>query len=112
MNRYEAHFKKVVCQAFGQENNDLYWKVYRVRSLDTRPVMLEEIYCQKEMFPKLNNKALEGSITTLFSEDYNIAICSEQSSINITALPDDKAELLSLNAGAPCIKIIRKRFKW
>jgi len=100
----------VVYQAFEQTSSEIFWEVYRVRSLDERPVMLEEIYCQQRVFPQLHDKALEGSITTLFSQDYNIAICSEQSSIHVTALPDDKAELLNLNAGSPCIKIIRKRF--
>lgn len=101
---------KVVCRAFEQDATDACWEVFRVRSLDGRPVMLEEIFCQKQAFPNLHQKALEGSITVLFSQEYNITISSEQSSITVTALPDDKAELLSLNAGAPCLKIIRQRF--
>ena len=100
----------VISQAFKETNQQNYWQIYRLRFLNERPVMLEEIYCQQKLFPMLNEQDLTGSITTLFSQHFNITIESEQSSIHITALPDDKAELLNLNAGAPCLKIIRKRF--
>ncbi|KGK00349.1 putative transcriptional regulator, GntR family [Thalassotalea sp. ND16A] len=86
------------------------YEICRVRSLDDRPVMVEEIYCQVEQFHGLDDKALEGSITTIFTNDYGIEVTKESSTISVTTLPENKAQHLQLNSGASCLKIIRKRF--
>lgn len=90
-------------------NQDLFC-ITRTRFLDERPVMVEEIFCLKAQFEGLEEKQLEGSITTIFEQDYGVQVSHESSTLIITAIPEDKAELLHLNAGAPCLKIIRQRF--
>lgn len=99
-----------ISSAFSLPNHTECWQINRVRSLDARPVMLEVIYCPIQSFPGLSSKSLEGSITTLFEQDYDVEVMSEQSTINMTALSEDKADLLNLTPGAPCLKIVRKRF--
>tara|TARA_R110002167_G_scaffold27632_2_gene93947 strand:- start:52 stop:756 length:705 start_codon:yes stop_codon:yes gene_type:complete len=97
----------------GNNNQDTdvsLFKICRVRSLDDRPVMVEEIYCQTAQFEGLEKKDLEGSITTIFSQDYDVKISRESSRIYVTALPADKAAQLQLNSGASCLKIFRQRF--
>ena len=86
------------------------FEICRVRSLDDRPVMVEEIYCRTAQFDNLENKALEGSITKIFSQNYDVKISRESSRIFVTALPADKAAQLQLNSGASCLKIYRQRF--
>ncbi len=86
------------------------FEISRVRSLDGRPVMVEEIYCRTEQFKGLENKALEGSLTTIFNQSYGVKISRETSRIYVTALPAHKAKQLQLNNGASCLKVFRQRF--
>jgi DNA-binding GntR family transcriptional regulator len=98
---------------FSEENDSddaSLFEICRVRSLDARPVMVEEIYCKTEQFHALADKNLEGSITNIFTQDYGVIISRESSRIFVTGLPADKAQYLQLNNGASCLKIIRKRF--
>jgi len=94
--------------AFKQPKN--VYEICRVRSLDERPVMVEEIYCLAEDFIGLPEKDLTGSITAIFQDDYQVNITAESSSIYVTALPEHVAKLLNLNSGASCLKIIRQRY--
>lgn len=99
-----------ISQAFEVNEQTDFYQIYRIRYLDERPVMVEKIYCLAKPFEGLAEKALDQSITTIFQDDYQIKVSHEQSEIIVTALPDEKAELLNLNGGAACLKIIRKRF--
>lgn len=86
------------------------YRISRVRFLNERPVMIEDIYCRVEPFQGLEDKPLEASVTTIFEQDYGINISHESSSIFVTSTPEDKAHTLNLGSGAPCLKIIRNRF--
>lgn len=89
---------------------DALYHLKRVRLLDERPVMIEDIYCQRNRFENLESKALSESITDIMAADYNVQITSEQCVICVTALSNEDADILEKNSGAPCLKIIRKRF--
>lgn len=80
------------------------------RSLDERPVMVEQIHCLKEQFEGLKHKELEGSVTSIFEQDYGVQVQHESSTLYVTATPEDKAELLNLSSGSPCLMIIRRRY--
>lgn len=99
-----------VTSAFLAKPEQTYHSIKRVRSLDERPVMIEEIYCCANQFSNLATKPLEGSITTIFQQDYSVDVTNERSQIHVTAVPEDKADILNLNSGASCLKIIRQRF--
>jgi DNA-binding GntR family transcriptional regulator len=86
------------------------FEICRVRSLDDRPIMVEEIYCRADKFSGLAEQELEGSLTAIFNKNYGVEISSESSRIYVTALPANKAAQLKLNSGASCLKIFRKRF--
>ena len=98
-----------IAAAFACQSVNLF-NISRVRSLDDRPVVLEEIYCQAKSFQGLLDKDLHGSVTEIFAQDYNVAVVKESSNIFVTTLPANKAEHLQLNEGASCLKIIRQRF--
>lgn len=86
------------------------FKITRTRSLDERPVMVEQIHCLKEQFEGLEQKELEGSVTSIFEQDYGVQVQHESSTLYVTATPEDKAELLNLSSGSPCLMIIRRRY--
>lgn len=106
----QTRVKGEIARTFSLDEQSEFYEIYRIRYLDDRPVMVEEIYCPAQQFSGLEDKALDSSLTTIFQEDYQIKVSHEQSDIIVTALPDDKAEQLNLNGGAACLKIIRKRF--
>lgn len=99
-------------QTFSLSKPEQIYNICRVRSLDERPVMIEEIYCKVAQFKNLESKDLEGSITTIFEQEYGVNVTHERSSIYVTAIPEDKANLLNLNSGALCLKIIRNRYNY
>lgn len=95
---------------FSLEQPEQTFCICRIRSLDDRPVMAEEIHCLKSQFTGLEKKQLEGSVTTIFEQDYGVEVVRESSTLYVTGTPEDKAELLNLSSGSPCLMIIRKRY--
>lgn len=99
-----------VATAFGTAITRQVQHFCRVRYLDQRPVLIEDIYCLPERFPELQQWDLEGSVTSIMAEQYGVQVTHENSSITVTALSDDQSGLLLKNSGAPCLKVIRQRF--
>lgn len=95
---------------FGLPANETFYRISRVRFLNERPVMTEDIYCLAAKFTNLENKGLEDSITTIFEQDYKVDINHESSSIAVTSTPEEKANTLNLGVGSACLKIVRNRF--
>jgi len=81
----------------------------RVRFLEERPVLFEQIYVVESRFPGLTKSDMEGSFTKLMDDNYGYKITSESNTIRVAALYDEEAEVLQLNAGAPCLNIHRQR---
>lgn len=101
--------------SFQSQEQDIFtgeslYHLKRVRFLDARPVMIEDIYCQRSRFENLERKPVSESITHIMAVDYNVQITTEQCVICVTALSNEDADILEKNCGAPCLKIIRKRF--
>lgn len=86
------------------------YELQRVRALNHRPIMIEQIYCESERFPNLESQPLNSSITSVMSQNYHVEVSSEQCAIHVTVLPDDMAGLLEKNSGAPCLKVYRARY--
>lgn len=84
--------------------------ITRVRYLDQRAVLLEQIYCRVQAFPELHTHNLQGSLTEVMAEDYGVEVNHEKSQIYVTTLGDTQAPLLGKNSGVPCLKIIRQRY--
>lgn len=106
----DENLKSVFTHGTEQDNEMALFEICRVRSLDGRPVMVEEIYCKEDKFIGLAEQELESSLTTIFNKNYDVKITNESSRIYVTALPADKAVQLQLNSGASCLKIFRQRF--
>lgn len=86
------------------------YHLQRVRSLDNRAVLYEDIYCDTQRFKQLESHSLNGSITDIMATRYNTVVCEESSVISVTVLPDHVAIKLEKNSGTPCLKVVRKRY--
>lgn len=82
----------------------------RVRSLDGRNVMAEETYLNPDRFPGIEGRDLTQSVTQLLQKEYAVEIAREYSSIQVASLDEEFAANLATNNGAPCLKILRKRY--
>ena len=86
------------------------YQLLRLRLLDGRSVLLENLYLAEPHFPDLDRQELNGSLTELLRDHYNIWIAGEEARIRSTALDDDQAQQLHVSAGTPAIQIERTRF--
>ncbi|KZN47741.1 UTRA domain-containing protein [Pseudoalteromonas luteoviolacea] len=86
------------------------YKLTRVRKVDERAILMEEIYCLAKRFEGLEKRVLNGSITEVMSTQYNVEISHEQCVISVTVLPDEASQRLEKNSGAPCLKVQRARY--
>ena len=86
------------------------YEIRRIRSLDQRLVMMEDIYLSSEKFSSLAQMDLSGSITQLQREKFGVDISGEDCSIRVAALDNVQAEQLQANPGMPCLHIQRHRF--
>ncbi|MCF2859979.1 GntR family transcriptional regulator [Pseudoalteromonas sp. SMS1] len=91
-------------------NGDAVYQLTRVRKLDGRAILMEQIYCLAARFNGLEKQPLNGSITEIMSAQYQVEISHEQCVISVTVLPDDVALKLEKNSGAPCLKVKRARY--
>ncbi|RXE84578.1 MULTISPECIES: UTRA domain-containing protein [Pseudoalteromonas] len=91
-------------------NGQPVYELTRVRALDGRAMMMEQIYCAAERFADLHNQPLDGSITEVMSTHYQVDVSFEHCVISVTVLPDDVADKLEKNNGAPCLKVLRARY--
>lgn len=86
-------------------------ELIRLRSLDGRPVLYEIIYLPEKRFPGLLKQHLEGSLTTLMNNEYDVVIAHEDNRIRVSVVYDDVADALALINGAPCLGIERLRYE-
>lgn len=98
-----------VAEAFGENTLEAF-NLVRVRSLDGRAVMLEEITCPLAICATLDKQDLSGSVTQIILEQGGVEVTHERSQVFVTTLPDDYAPQLEQNSGAPCLRIVRKRY--
>jgi GntR family transcriptional regulator len=75
-------------------------KVCRLRTGNDLPLIYEESYLAREMFPGILEMDLTGSMYRLISVHYNIVLARCEQTIRAVNLRKDIAELLGLPAGA------------
>ncbi|MCY4044452.1 MAG: UTRA domain-containing protein [Cellvibrionales bacterium] len=85
------------------------YHIVRRRSLDGRPVLVENIYLCADQFTGVLEHALEDSITLLQSNHFGLEAVSEDCRIKINTLGEFNAGLLEVNAAMPALSIDRIR---
>ena len=106
----EAFGHNEVAEAFGHNEANGAFALTRMRYLNGRPVMLEQIYLPVAVCPTLAEHDLTGSLTKIVAEYGGKVVDHEHSNIFVTTLSDEHAGHLLQNSGAPCLRILRKRY--
>ena len=84
--------------------------ICRLRRLNERPVLIENLHLVSAYFPNLASHKLRESVTDLLRDQYNTEITHEEARIRSTALQDWHAEQLQVAPGTPAIQILRTRY--
>lgn len=81
--------------------------INRLRTVDERVVLVEQIHIKAERCPDLLDYPLDQSLTDLMAEKFNIIEHRAQINMRPTALPDVPAKALGVAAGTPSLYISR-----
>jgi DNA-binding GntR family transcriptional regulator len=79
----------------------------RLRTIDGRVVLVEQIYIKANRCPNLFDHALDHSMTRLLAEKYNILEQRSQINMRPTALSEIPAKALGVTAGTPSFYLSR-----
>ncbi|NLT91619.1 MAG: GntR family transcriptional regulator [Actinobacteria bacterium] len=84
----------------------------RLRFAGGEPLSLERMYLSLSRFPHLLEEGLRGatSMYVLFQERYGLSVASVEEEIEITTAGPEVAQLLTIRAGSPLVKLRRRAF--
>ncbi len=85
------------------------WRLERIRLVDDRPILWEEIHLPEARFPNLTRHApLPNNLYKLFSETFNVTVASVNEKLSARAASGSIAEHLELPSGSPLLFIERQ----
>lgn len=99
-----------VAAALGLDRRHRVVTVRRVRSLDGRKVLAEEVALPTRLVPGLEREDLSCSLTGLLAERHRIDILQERVAIEARAVDGWQAEVLEVAPGAASLRIERVRY--
>ncbi len=82
--------------------------IRRVRLIDQRPVLVEQIYTNPAMFPGLLKHSLDGSLTQLLRSEYGAEVARMEIDMSPCLLPEAQAEALRVVPGTPGLYLTRR----
>ncbi|WP_302564689.1 UTRA domain-containing protein [Acinetobacter baumannii] len=83
------------------------YSVWRRRCINGRPVLVEHLRVNAELFPEFLTHDLKQSITLLMANQYNCHITRADINLYPTALSEQQAKVLHVNVGALGLYICR-----
>lgn len=93
---------------FNQSNDDLAYKITRIRKADDIPMMYEVTYLPFERFNGLSKEKLENNpMYEIFSSDYNVRITSAEEVFEPIITSKLESIYLEVEEGSPSLKIER-----
>ena len=81
--------------------------INRLRTVDARPVLVEQIHIKAERCPGLLDYSLDRSMTNLLKQKFDIIEHRTQINMRPTALPEVPAKALGVTVGTPSLYISR-----
>ncbi|MDC8829361.1 GntR family transcriptional regulator [Alteromonas gilva] len=82
----------------------------RRRSINDRPVLIEDIYLEKSRYPGLQHVNLNGSLSLVLRDVYDVRVAYSDIAITPAAFDSHQAKLLNVSPGAPSIMINRTSY--
>lgn len=91
---------------FGIAEKSELCRLFRLRYIDNREVLIERIYLRADKFPGLINQDFSHSLTKVLKQEYGLKISRQSFTIHLVALMNDIAKHLLVVSGTPglCLK--------
>lgn len=89
---------------------DTIYLLKRRRFADGRAICYCENYCLPERVPALLERDLNGSLTEIYEQHYQLQYARMQLTFHVTSLPDPVARLLGTSSGLPALLLERLNF--
>ena len=81
--------------------------ITRRRSIDGRAVLIERIIVDPQLAPGLFEHSLDGSLTQILTNEYNLSVVRNRVDMRPCALVKEAAEGLGVKAGTPGLLVVR-----
>jgi DNA-binding GntR family transcriptional regulator len=86
------------------------YRIERMRSLDGRPVLYENILLRADLLKGLDEKDLSGSLHEVIRNDFNVKIERTDLELTVSTLPEKQAEALSAPVGLSALHFQRRYY--
>lgn len=84
--------------------------IKRRRTIDDRPVLLEQIIVDPSYAPDLLSYSLDCSLTQILTEDFGVTVARNRVDMRPCALVKDAADALGVKSGTPGLLLTRTSF--
>lgn len=84
--------------------------IKRLRSVEHRPILIEQIYVDANLCPGLLKHDFSQSLTEIFATHYQKEVTQTDVHMFATSLDEQTAQELQVSTGSPCLEIKRCRF--
>jgi DNA-binding GntR family transcriptional regulator len=95
---------------FGVHLGDDLQFIRRLRRIDGRPVLVEQICVDPKLAPDLLEHCLDGSLTSILKRVYGISVARNKVQMRPCALVKAEAQELSAKSGTPGLSVIRTSY--
>ncbi len=82
----------------------------RRRTIDGRPVLVEEITVDPALAPDLLSHSLDGSLTDILTKTYGVTVARNRVDMRPCALVKEAADGLGVKSGTPGLLVVRTSF--
>ncbi|ARU58012.1 histidine utilization repressor [Oleiphilus messinensis] len=86
------------------------YHICRIRYLDERPVLFENMMIRADLLKGLDNVDMTGSLHQKLRDDYGLIISRADFEMTVTTLPKEEATALNALEGAAALKFHRRYF--
>jgi DNA-binding GntR family transcriptional regulator len=99
-----------VAEAMQLSEGSPVYLIQRLRSVEQRPILIEQIYVDANLCPGLLKHDFSQSLTEIFDNHYNKNVVKTDVSMYPTSLDESYAQQLQVSPGSPCLEIKRSRY--
>ena len=97
-------------EVFGVQPGAPLYALRRRRSIDGRPVLIEDIWVSPDLAPGLLRFSLDGSLTQILKREYGVSVTRNRVDMWPCALTKTEASALAAKPGTPGLAVARTSF--
>lgn len=96
-----VHAPEIVAKKINLESESFVYDIYRIRYIDEKPSVMEQMYMPIDLIPGLKKKTLENSIYEYIESELKLTIQSAHRKVSVRKATDEEVTYLNLEPGDP-----------